>query len=733
MSIFKNAEWIKSTEKFRNICPVFKKEFNVGAYGSTLKKAKLYVTALGVYEADLNGDRVGDFILAPGWTSYNKRHQFQKYDITTMLKSKNRLEITVGEGWCVGRLGWENAREIYSKHVGLIAVIKIEYEDGKVITIDSDKTWEVAEGPILFSELYDGEKYDARVIPHSWRPVAICKHTKDALVMQDGEYIKEIEQVMPVKMFVTPKGEKVIDFGQNMTGYVQFKVNASSGDIVRLSHAEVLDKDGNFYTDNLREAKQQIKYVCGGGAETFKPHFTFQGFQYVRVDEWPGEAAIENFTAIVVHSEMKRTGYFECSNPLLNKLYSNIIWGQKSNFLDIPSDCPQRDERLGWTGDAQVFVRAASYNFDVNKFFTKWLRDLSADQFEDGSIGFVNPYLKIFPNCTNSSAWADAVVICPWQIYLTYDNLNLLAEQFSSMKKWIDYVKKSGKNEAVWDANWHYGDWLSLEPEEINESTEYKQLIANAYYAYSTSLLIKAGNALGRDMSEYSALHTKIVTAFRDAYLPENDLKFKLQTAYVLVLYFELSTNPSQLADELAQLIEANGNKLKTGFLGTPYLLHALSANGHADTAYSLMLQEEFPSWLFSVKMGASTVWEHWDGIKPDGTMWDVKMNSFNHYAYGAVADWMYGVMAGINTDENQPGFKHIIFKPIADERIDYVKASIETKYGRVASEWHRESGKVSYIFDVPENCSATVVISESVGGSQKEKTLEIGPGRRFL
>ncbi|MEI6131664.1 MAG: family 78 glycoside hydrolase catalytic domain [Bacillota bacterium] len=731
MSIFKNAEWVKPYEGFGKICPIFKKEFHVGAHGSKLKKARLYISALGVYEAELNGERIGDFVLAPGWTSYNKRIQYQKYDITNLLKSNNRLEVTVGEGWCVGPIGWEYVREIYSKHVAIIAVLKIEYEDGKIITIDTDKTWEVAESPVIFSGIYDGETFDARVIPHNWRGVSICKRSKDALVMQDGEYVKEIEALSAVRMLTTPKGETVIDFGQNLTGYVRFCVNASAGDVCKISHAEVLDSEGNFYTDNLRKAKQQIKYICGGGEECYNPHFTFQGFQFIRIDEWPGEFKLEDFKAIVVHSDIKRTGHFECSNPLLNKLYSNIIWGQKGNFLDIPTDCPQRDERLGWTGDAQVFVRTASYNFDVNKFFVKWLRDLKADQFDDGSVGYVIPHLNLFPNTTNSSGWADAAVICPWQIYLTYNNVSLLAEQFDSMKKWIDYIRKNNKNEAIWLNNWHFGDWLSLEDEAINGSTEYKLLIANAYYAYSTSLLVKAGKVLGKDMSAYETLHTKIVKEFKSEYFENDELKFKLQTAYALVIYFGLADDPQKMAKELADLIIKNDNKLKTGFLGTPYLLHVLSQNGYSEVAYSLMLQEEFPSWLFSVKMGATTVWEHWDGMRPDGTMWDVGMNSFNHYAYGAVADWMYGVMAGINTDESNPGFKHIRFEPIVDARLEYVKASIDTKYGTVASQWRRDGADVHYIFDVPEECTATLCID--FGASRGKTVTEVGPGRHEI
>lgn len=717
MKLLDQASWIKSSLELGDVAPVFKKTF---PKTKAVKKASLCLTALGVYEAELNGSRVGDYILAPGWTVYHKRLQVQTYDITEMLRQDNTLLVRAGEGWCSGTLAWQDAKNIWSDVVAIIGQVELEYDDGTMQIIPTDESWQFSESEVRSSGIYNGEVYDARIRP-SFKPVALHTHTKDILIPQEGEWIKETETIRPVSLIITPKGEKVIDFGQNLTGYVQFIVRGEAGQHAEISHAEVLDKEGNFYTENLRKAKEHNCYICAGtGEETYKPHFTFQGFRYIRIDTWPSDFNLSDFTAIVVHSDMKRTGYFECSNPLVNKLFANVIWGQRGNYLDIPTDCPQRDERLGWTGDAQAFIRAGTYNYNANKFFKKWLHDLSANQCDDGGIPHVIP--NPLGEGGNSAAWADAAVICPWQVYLTYGDDILLAEQFESMKKWVEYVRAQGDTEALWNTGNHYGDWLGLDaPEGSYKGSTDQYLIATAFYAYSTALLIKAGKALGKDMSEYKALHKEIVAAFQKEYLVGGLPTSHTQTAHALTLYFDLAIDKRMVAASLSKMVKENGNKLTTGFVGTPYLLHVLSDNGYEEQAYSLMLQEEYPSWIYSVKMGATTIWEHWDGIKPDGSMWSANMNSFNHYAYGAVADWMYGVMAGINTDESKPGFKHIIFKPITDTRLDYVRASIDTRFGTVASQWKRENGKVEYIFTVPQGTTATVKLPGS--------TVEVGPG----
>ena len=398
----------------------------------------------------------------------------------------------------------------------------------------------------------------------------------------------------------------------------------------------------------------------------------------------------------------------------MNRLFKNIIWGQKGNFLDVPTDCPQRDERLGWTGDAQVFVRTASLNFDVERFFKKWLRDLAADQGRDGCVPHVIP--NIFDDMGGSSAWSDAAVICPWEIYRTYGDKKVLEDQFDSMKAWIDWMRERSEN-GKRSGGFHFGDWLGLDsPEGSYKGATPEELIATAYYKYSTELFIKAAHALGRDVSEYENIPAEAAAAFRREYMENGRVKNATQTGCVLALYFDITDDRAATATQLNELVKRAGH-LETGFVGTPYLLHALSDNGYAETAYDLLLRREYPSWLYPISKGATTVWEHWDGIKPDGTMWSADMNSFNHYAYGAVADWMYGAAAGINADPERPGFEHIIFRPVTDRRLDFVKASIDTRRGTVASEWRRENGRIKYIFTVPEGCSASVII----GGEKHE------------
>lgn len=723
----KSASFITSPSDLGTACPVFKKEFSTAG---EVKKAELCITALGLYEAEINGMRVGDFVLAPGWTSYRKRLQYQTYDVTTMLKKDNCIQVTAGNGWCVGRLTWEDKRHFFADTVAIIAALEICYTDGQVETFVTDNSWLCTQSPILMSEIYNGETYDARHIPCDWKPVKLYESNKDVLIPQEGEYIKEIETLKPVSLIHAPNGETLIDFGQNMTGYVEFRVKGNPGEIAEISHAEVLDKEGNFYTENLRDAKQTVTYICDGTTQTFKPHFTFQGFRYVRVNQWPEEIQLENFTAIVVHSDMKRTGHFECSNAKVNRLYQNVVWGQKGNFVDVPTDCPQRDERLGWLGDAQVFCQTAAYNFDVEKFFRKWLHDLAADQYEDGGLPAVIPCVLPRDNGADSAAWGDAATVCPWQIYVAYGDKQVLADQFDSMKAWVEHIRAQGDNEYLWNTGEHYGDWLGMDaPAGSVKGSTSEHLIATAFYAYSTSLLIKAGKVLGKDMSEYESLYQGIRKAFQETYIKDGTFITNTQTAHIVALYFDLVDDKPYYAKRLADMIKANGNRLCTGFVGTAYLMLTLSQNGYHDLAYTLLLQEEFPSWLFSVNMGATTIWEHWDGIRADGSWWTpgpglddfTQMNSFNHYSYGAVAAWMYGVMAGINPDEAQPGYRHILLKPVTDERIDYVKASVDTRHGTVASSWERKDGKVTYHFEVPEKATATISI-----GSFTE---EVGPG----
>ncbi|MDD3766185.1 MAG: family 78 glycoside hydrolase catalytic domain [Eubacteriales bacterium] len=705
-----NSKWISALSEFGTVCPIFRKTFDVK---KEILYAELKITAIGCYVAHINGKRVGSFILAPGWTAYHSRLQVQEYDVTGLLGEENVLDIEAGDGWHLGRLGWLKGKPSGSGP-SVIFELEVKCKDNTALRIVSDESAMVSKSPRLFSSLYDGEIFDSRIEEFNWEPVRVIEYSKDTLIPQEGEDVVEVERLSPVAITKSKTGY-VLDFGQNLTGYVEFAVNAPSGHVVELYHGEILDKSGDVYTDNLRSALQRIQLIANGKKTTYKPQFSFQGFRYVRVVNWIGEPDPNDFTAIVVHSNMKRTGYFSCSNEKVNKLFQNIIWGQKGNFLDVPTDCPQRDERLGWTGDAQIFIKAATYNFDVERFFSKWLSDLSVEQFEDGGVPAVIPNILGRDN-SSSSAWGDAAVICPWQIYLAYGNKEILKRQYDSMCKWINYIKNQGDNPYIWNTGHHFGDWLGLDASygSYVGATD-TALIATAYFAYSTSILVKVGRVLGYDTTEYERLYDNVRKAFQDAFIKGGRLTSDTQTAYALVIFFDLVDDLATFGERLNTLVKENGNKLTTGFVGTPYLLHALSKTGYHETAYSLLLQEEFPSWLYSVNQGATTIWEHWDGVDDEEKLWSTDMNSFNHYAYGAVADWMYEVMAGIKINESRPAFENIIFEPITDKRIDYVSASVETKNGIVSSSWKRMGKTVTYTFNVPRGSTGTVNLNGQI------------------
>ena len=702
-----NAKWIRPAKDTGDAAPIYLKDFSLTG---AVKKATMAVTALGVYEAMLNQKRVGTFILAPGWTSYYKRLQYQKYDVTDLLAVKNQLTITVGKGWYRSPMPGFSAsayqEALMKQPAGLLVQLTIEYMDGTKETICSDESWKYAESRVRFSEIYDGEIYDASyesVFDHN---AVSFDGPSNTLISQQGEEIHEQEHLAAACIFTTPKGETVIDFGQEVTGYVESHLEGKAGEVLDLSFAEVMDKEGNFYTENYRSAKARYHYICRDGKQTYKPKLTFWGFRYIRVNAFPGgidKVTPDAFTAIAVHSDMKRTGYLSCSNDSLNKLFSNIIWGQKGNFVDVPTDCPQRDERLGWTGDAQVFIRTACLNYDAEKFYTKWLADLAADQPENGYVGHVIPDLLKAPDA--SAAWGDAATICPWMVYLAYGNPAILKQQFNSMKKWVHYITSHTTIPYLWAGGKHYGDWLGLDaPSGSYKGASDETFIASAFYAYSTSLVIKAGNVLGEDVSEFEDLYAHIVKTFRSQYPV-----YHTQTECVLAAHFKLAENCQAAADQLAEMITACGNHLETGFVGTPYLLHVLSEYGHLKLAYTLLLREKYPSWLYPVTKGATTIWEHWDGIMEDGNFWSSDMNSYNHYAYGSVADWVYMVAAGINTVENAPGYEKILIAPHPDTRLDWLKAVLETRHGKVTSEWKKEENFWRYEITTPVDTAIVI------------------------
>ncbi|MCU6709164.1 glycoside hydrolase family 78 protein [Paenibacillus sp. J5C_2022] len=750
------AEWISGDDGADEpSCDYLRTSFRIQ---SAVRRARLYATACGMYEMYLNGTRVGDSHFTPGWTNYKQRIQYQTYDVTALLRQgHNGLGGVVGDGWYRGELGWKDQKDIYGKRRALSALLHIWYEDGTEDVVSTDGSWSGSEGPIRSSSIYHGEVYDARLELGNWSapdyeaagwlPVWPVEALNDRLLAQVNEPVRRSGELSPVSLIVTPEGDQVLDFGQNMVGWVRMRISqAAAGDSIILHHAEVLDKEGNFYTDNLRSAKQEIRYICKGGEEeVFEPHFTFQGFRYVRVTGYPGDIALERFTAIVLHSDMEQAGTFECSDSMLNQLQSNIVWGQKGNFVDVPTDCPQRDERLGWTGDAQVFIRTAAYNRNVAPFFTKWLQDLSSEQLPNGGVPFVIPDV-LGGDQHSSAAWGDAATVCPWTIYQMYGDKRVLARQYGSMKAWVEYMRAQGDTEALWNTGFHFGDWLGMDAKEGSYIGATPQdLIATAFYAYSTELLAKSAEALGyaEDAAEYGALYESIVQAFRDEFVTANGrLVGPFQTAYVLALQFGLleEKHQSRAIRELVKLIEDNKGCMTTGFVGTPYLCLALSGHGRSDWAYNLVLNKQYPSWLYSIEQGATTIWEHWDGIKPDGTFWSKDMNSYNHYAYGSVGEWLFRKAAGIDMAPEAPGFKRIVIAPEPDARLTYVKASYASPYGEIRSQWQLgEDGQLTVDVTIPANTTAAILLpganpdSVSPEGQARQVNggmqLEIGSG----
>jgi alpha-L-rhamnosidase len=746
-----SAKWIApdiSEDTARsNPSPMLRRKF---VLRPSIKSARLYVTSLGLNAVELNGKRVTDDLFRPGWTSYDKRLQYDTYDVTSLLTpGANAIGATLGDGWYRGRSGWGGRRNGYGTTLGLLAQIVIRYQDGSKETIGTDDRWKASTGPILFSDIYDGESYDARLEKSgwsradyndvSWHGVKLIPRVAATLVTPVAPPVRREQEIKPIRIIHTPAGETVFDLGQNMVGWVRLKVSGPAGTTIRLRHAEVLDKAGNLYTENLRDARQTVRYVLkGGGSEIYEPHFTFQGFRYVAVDGFPGVPTLDAITGIVFYSDLQQTGTFETSNPLLNRLQANIVWGQRGNFLDVPTDCPQRDERLGWTGDAQVFSRTAAFNMNVAGFFDKWLADVAADQKPDGAVPWVIPDVigRHADGLAASAGWADVAVIVPWNMYQAYGDTAFLSRQYASMRAWVEYERAHADSTLLWTKGFHFGDWLAFHtssPDYPGATTD-KDLIATAYFAHSTDLLARTAAILGRkaDAREYQDLFERVRAAFQREYVTSTGrVTSNTQTAYVLALDFNLVPEKLRLvaAARLDEDVRRMGH-LTTGFLGTPALTRILSDNGFVGDAYKLLLNDEYPSWLYEVKRGATTIWERWDGEKPDSTFEDPGMNSFNHYAYGAVGDWMYRVLAGLNSDPDQPGYKHILVEPHPGGGLTYAKATLITPYGEASSGWRLEGNTLLITAQVPPNTYATVRLPRANLSDVRESGVSVSSAR---
>ncbi|CAN5737062.1 glycoside hydrolase family 78 protein [soil metagenome] len=716
--------------------PLLRRAFQIDG---EIVRARIYATSLGLYELHLNGQRVGDALLTPGWTSYQHRLQYQTYDVTDLLHTgDNAIGALLGDGWYRGHLGFQRQRNMYGDRLALLLQLHITYADGRTQVIGSDEAWQATTGPIRLNDLYWGEEYNAQLekpgwdqagySANNWQGVRRLDFAKTMpqtnIVAQVAPPVRRQEAIRPQRILHSPKGETILDFGQNMVGWVRLTVTGPAGTTITIRHAEVLDQQGNLYTENLRFAKQEAKYTLKGqGEERYEPRFSFMGFQFIAVENFPGEVTLDNFTGIVVHSEIPPIGTFACSNPMINQLQHNIVWGQKGNFVDVPTDCPQRDERLGWTGDAQAFIGTAAFNMDVAAFFTKWLGDLRADQQPSGSVAFVVPDVITprdggfsFMSGSGAAAWGDAATIIPWALYQSVGDTRLLAESYASMVAWVEWIRSQTDTDLIWRKGFQFGDWLdyrgafALKASPVTND----ELVATAFFAYSSDLLAQAAGVLGKnsDAATYATLANQVKTAFCAEFLTAGGrVGPNSQTAYVLALHFDLlpeAVRP-QAAARLAEIVRNNNYHLTTGFAGTPYLCHVLSRFGHTDVAYELLNQESFPSWLYPVKHGATTIWERWDGIKPDGSFQDAGMNSFNHYAYGAIGEWLYQVVAGIVYDPAEPGYKHILIQPQPGGGLTQVRASLDSPYGLIETAWQLTDQDFRLNVTVPTNSHATI------------------------
>jgi alpha-L-rhamnosidase len=712
--------------------PYLRKEFPLD---KPVRRARLYATARGVYELHLNGSRVGDDVLAPGWTDYDRRVQYQTYDVTPLLaEGQNALGAVLGDGWYAGFVGFDPKHRgaLYGARPQLLAQLDVEYEDGSKERIATEGSWRCSEGPILHSDLLMGESYDAREeMPgwsdpgfddSAWYGVKAEEIGDTNLVAQPDGGIRVTEELGAKSVTEPEDGVYVFDMGKNMVGWVRLRVEGEAGTEITLRHAEALNPDGTLYTTNLRAARATDRYVLkGDGEEVYEPRFTFHGFRYVEVTGYPGEPQPEAVTGRVVHSATPPTGSFECSNQMVNELQQNILWGQRGNFLSVPTDCPQRDERLGWMGDAQVFVRTASFNMDVAAFFEKWMADVEDAQSPEGAFPDVAPLLTgsgLMDLSRGAPAWGDAGIIVPWSIYRTYGDTRIVERHYDAMARWMEYLHEANpdlirKNRM---GN-NYGDWLSPRGDHTP-----KHLLATAYWAYDAKLMAEMAEAIGRtgDAKEYRSLSQRIAAAFNEVFVsPDGRIEGDTQTCYLLALHMGLLPEDHRpaAAEYLVRTIEREDWHLSTGFVGVGYLCPVLTETGHTDVAYRLLLNDTYPSWGYTIKNGATTIWERWDGWTEENGFQSPNMNSFNHYSLGSVGEWLYRYVAGI--DLGSPGYGHIVIRPRPGGGLTYARGEYDAVRGRISSSWKIEDGRFSLEVLIPPNTTATVHVPSTEGVSE--------------
>ena len=725
------ARWIThGLDKEDTASPVFTKKFKVG---KPVSKARLYATVLGLYEAEVNGGKVDDTYFNPGWTSYRKRLQYQTYAVDTLRQGENELRFTLGKGWYSGALGFTPTPNHYGDTTALLAMLIVTYADGTEEVIGTDESWSVSAGAIRFSEIYDGETQDWTAGEKAVGQALPFEHGFETLVAQENEPVRCLCTLPAAKVFTAPNGELLYDFAQNLTGWVEVKITGKPGQKIMLRHAESLDENGNFYTGNLSFAKATDTYILSGEAQTLRPHFTYHGFRYVCLEGLEAGQEIV-LTACHLSSDLKEAGSFSCSDERVNRLQRNIVWGQRDNYLDVPTDCPQRSERLGWTGDATAFTPTAVFHQNIAPFMRKWLRDLAADQSsETGAPQVVPDVLSDGATGGQNGAayWGDVATVVPWTLYESYGDKRVLSEQYESMKIWAEYIRRQCGENGLWQSGFQYGDWLGLDAEMNGLSDERKgatddYFVANVCYLWTLQIMADTAAVLGytEDAAQYAALRETVLAAFRDEYVTRTGrLVSETQTAMTLALHFDLVEEKfkTAIADRLEQNIAAHKTHLTTGFVGTPYLCLALSDSGKHALAGKLLLQEENPGWLYEVKMGATTVWERWNSVMPDGSFNPANMNSLNHYAYGAIGNWLYTRLCGLRRLE--PGYKTFAVAPGFIKGITYAELEYESVYGTIKTAWRCEKGRITVDLTVPANTTALLTLPE------KDETLTLGSG----
>ncbi|NMO56837.1 family 78 glycoside hydrolase catalytic domain [Actinoplanes sp. TBRC 11911] len=705
---------------------LFRKEFTAEA---GLTGARLRATARGLYQVFLNGRPVDDHLFKPGWTAYQDRLLFQETDVLALLRpGRNTITVSLAGGWYTEDFGHlDNLGHSYGDQPQFALELVLDDTDGSTRVIATDESWETTEdGPLTASGIYDGETYDARrEQPTTWIPVRRERNPFPAASGAEVPPVRVIEARAVEQILTSPSGATIVDFGQNLVGFVRLTVDGPAGQRIRIRHAEVLE-NGELGTRPLRRAKATDTYLLAGdGPRTLQPSFTFHGFRYAQIDGWPGELDPAAITAVVVHSDMRPTGTFATSNALVNRLHENVRWSMRGNFLALPTDCPQRDERLGWTGDIQVFAPTAAFLYDCRAFLASWLRDLTAEQQRrGGTVPTVVPD-PISDVTTPVAGWGDAATIVPWTLYQRYGDLQILRDQYASMTAWADVIADHSTG-GLWKNGFQFGDWLdpAAPPDDPGRPMTATDLVATAYAYRSTHIVADTAQLLGKeaDHAKYTYRANQIRTAYRAEFVTgAYRLVSDTVTAYAMTIAFGLAPGDQArqaMGDRLATLVRRSGYHISAGFLGTPLICDALTDTGHAEIAGRLLLHTEQPSWLYPVTVGATTIWERWDSLLRDGTINPGEMTSFNHYALGAVADWLHRRIAGLAPGE--PGYHVIDVDPLFLPEFDWAQASLDTRYGTASVRWDRAGETVQLAVNVPPGSTARVR-GQEVGSGRHE------------